>query len=58
MDKNTYIIKQFPNNNSGYSRSRVYNKSHFICYLKEMEVNETVQFRNYRGVFEIKKLKN
>ena len=57
VDKNTYIIKEYLDNKSGYSRSKVYDKQHFISYLKEMEVGEKVKFKNHKGIYEIKKLR-
>ena len=57
-DKNTYIIREYPNNKTGYSKSRVYNKRHFISYLQEMEIGETVKFKNHQGVYEVKKIQD
>tara|TARA_Y100000310_G_C20224570_1_gene597305 strand:- start:132 stop:329 length:198 start_codon:yes stop_codon:yes gene_type:complete len=56
-DKNTYIIREYPDNKTKVSRSRVYDKQHFIIYLKEMETGEEVKFKSPNGIYKIKKIK-
>lgn len=55
-DKNTYIIRSYPDNKTGVSRSRVYDIKHLIEYLKEMEVGEERIIKNNKRECRIKKL--
>ena len=56
MDKNTYIIKKYPDNKTGYSRSIVYDKQHFMSYLQEMKTGEVVKLKNHKYEIEIEKV--
>ncbi len=58
VDKNTYVIREYPDNKTGYSKNRIYDEQDFIGYLQEMKVGETIKFKNHKGVYEIKKIKD
>ena len=55
-DNNTYLLREYYSNGvKKVSRSRVYDKQHFLSYLNEMEIGDTVTFKNNNGTYRIKK---
>ena len=54
-DENVYIIKKYPDNKTGVSKSRIYDMNHLHIYMEEMEIGEKVIIKKGKNKIEFEK---